>query len=94
MHQCVYVHILSCYLKAERVEAGVRPAANWAVSLNLHSIQQVLVTETRRPADLELSLSNTAGTGVMELETKRGNRKKKQSSVSIVLFSVLLVGLM
>lgn len=75
MHKVVYVHILSCYLKAKWVEAGVRPAANWAVSLNLHGIQQVLVTETGRPADLELSLTNTAGTRVMELETKKKNRE-------------------
>lgn len=80
-----------CYLKAEWVEAGVCPAANWSVSLNLHGIQQVLVTETGGPADLELSLLNTAGTRVMELETEGGNRKK-QTVVSIVMSSILLGG--
>lgn len=74
MHKRVYVHKLSHYLKAKWIEAGVRPAANWSVSLNLHGIQQVLVPETGRPADLELSLPNTAGTKVMELESERGNR--------------------
>lgn len=78
------VHILSCYLKAKWVEAGVRPAANWSVSLNLHGIQQVFITETGRPADLELSLPNTAGTKVMELETERGNRKKKHRQLSVL----------
>lgn len=85
--------MLSCYLKAERVECGVRPAANWPFSLNLHGIQQVLVTETGGPADLELGLLNTAGTRVMELEAQRGNRKKPQKVVRFVLSSVLLVGL-
>lgn len=85
----VYVHILSCYLKAEWVEAGVRPAANWTVSLNLHGIQQVLVTETGRPADLELSLPNTAGTRVMQLEKERGNRKEKKPRKLSVLCSLL-----
>lgn len=75
MRQCTYIHIFSCYLKAKRVEAGVGPAANWSVSLNLHGVQQVLVTETGRPADLNLSLLNTAGTRVMELETEGGSRK-------------------
>lgn len=89
MHKRVYVHMLSCYLKAERVEAGVRPAANWSVSLNLHGIQQVLVTETGRPADLELSLPNTAGTRVMQLETERGNRQKKENRELSVLCSLL-----
>lgn len=64
MYIFIYCH---CYLKAEWVEAGIRLAANWSVSLNLHGIEQVLVTETGRPADLELSLLNTAGTRVMEL---------------------------
>lgn len=38
------------YLQVQRVKAGVRPAANWAVSLNLHGIEQVHVTEAGGPA--------------------------------------------
>lgn len=70
--------VLSPYLKAQWVEAGVRPAANWSVSLNLHGIQQVLVTEAGGPADLELRLLNAAGARVMELETKTRNREGKE----------------
>ena len=77
MSACICLcSILSWYLKAEWVKAGVRPAANWSVSLNLHGIQQVLVTEAGGPADLELRLLNAAGARVMELETKTGNREK------------------
>lgn len=72
------------------VEAGVCPAANWAVSLNLHGVQQVLVTETGRPADLKLSLPNTTGTGVVELERE----KQKQRAVKVLPSSPLLAGLM
>lgn len=59
------------YLEAERVEAAVCLAANRAVGLNLHGVQQVLVTETGRPADLELGLLNAAGPKVMELRSRR-----------------------
>lgn len=73
---CLSVYVFKYfYLKAVRVEAGVCPAANWSVSLNLHGIQQVLVTETRGPADLKLGLPNTAGTKVVELEEERGSRQ-------------------
>lgn len=87
----MYTCMCSCYLKAKWVEAGVRPAANWSVSLNLHGIQQVLLTETGRPADLQLSLLNAAGTEVMELskEGARGDSKV----VRVVVSSVLLAGL-
>lgn len=59
------------YLEAERVEAAVCLAANGAVGLNLHGVQQVLVTETGRPANLELGLLNAAGPKVMELQSRR-----------------------
>lgn len=78
--------MLPRYLKVERVEAGVRPAANWPFTLNLHGIQQVLITETGGPADLELGLLNTAGTRVVELQTEReqeggqGGVKRKPGS--------------
>lgn len=84
---CTCLYLCLCYLKAKWVEAGVCLAANWSVSLNLHGIQQVLVAEAGRPADLELSSLNTAGTSVMELESVGGERKK-----GIVMSSVLLVG--
>lgn len=84
------------YLQAQWVEAGVCPAANWAVSLNLHGIQQVHVTETGGPAHVELRLLNAAGTRVMELETEQERQKKKkkktQTVISIVLSSILLAG--
>lgn len=83
------------YLQAQWVEAGVCPAANWAVSLNLHGIQQVHVTETGGPAHVELRLLNAAGTRVMELETEQERQKKKkktQTVISIVLSSILLEG--
>lgn len=60
-----------CYLEVERVEAVVCLAANRAVGLNLHGVEQVLVTETGRPANLELGLLNAAGPKVMELEVSR-----------------------
>lgn len=63
--------VLSSYLQPKWVQAGVCPAANWAVSLNLHGIQQVLITETGRPADLKLCFTNTAGTVVVKLENER-----------------------
>lgn len=84
---CIYLYLCLCYLKAKWVEAGVCLAANWSVSLNLHGIQQVLVTEAGGPADLELSSLNTTGTSVMELETVGGERQK-----GIVMSSILLVG--
>lgn len=59
------------YLEAERVEAVVCLAANWPIGLNLHGIQQVLVTETGGPAHLELGVLNAAGPKVMDLETRR-----------------------
>lgn len=59
------------YLEAERVEAVVCLAANRAVGLNLHGVEQVLVAETGRPANLELGLLNAAGPKVMELEMRR-----------------------
>lgn len=59
------------YLEAERVEAVVCLAANRAVGLNLHGVEQVLVTETGRPANLELGLLDAAGPEVMELEMRR-----------------------
>lgn len=77
--------MLGFYLKAKWVEAGFCTAANRSVSSDLHCIQQVLVTETGRPADLELSLLNTAGTKVMELERDR----KKNTRQNCVLFSLL-----
>lgn len=81
------------YLQAQWVEAGVCPAANWAVGLNLHGIQQVHVTETGGPAHVELRLLNAAGTRVMELETEQERQKKKtQTVISIVLSSILLAG--
>lgn len=60
-----------------RVKAAVCPAAHWSVSFNLHGIQQVLITEARRPANVKLSLPDAAGTGVMELRV-RARRQKKQ----------------
>lgn len=60
-----------CYLEAKRVEAVVCLAANWAVSLNLYGVQQVVVTETGRPAHVKLGLLNAAGPKVMELEMGR-----------------------
>lgn len=59
------------YLEAKWVEAVVCLAANRAVGLNLHGVQQILVTETGRPAHVKLGLLNTAGPKVMELETGR-----------------------
>lgn len=59
------------YLEAERVEAVVCLAANRAVGLNLHGVEQVLITETGGPANLELGLLNAAGPKVMELEMRR-----------------------
>lgn len=59
------------------VKAGVCPAANWTIRLNLHGIQQVLVTETGRPADLNLSCPDPAGTRVVELEKERGGSKNR-----------------
>lgn len=86
------VHIYLSYLKPKWVEAGVCPAANWAISFNLHGIQQVLIMETGRPVDLKLSLPNAAGTRVMELHTERGSRKKA-NDCQVLLSSVLLAGL-
>lgn len=59
------------YLEAERVEAAVCLAANRAVGLNLHGVQQVLLTEVGRPAHVQLGLPNAAGPKVVELETRR-----------------------
>lgn len=59
------------YLEAKRVETVVCLAANRAVGLNLHGIQQVLVTKTGWPAHVKLGLLNAAGPKVMELETRR-----------------------
>lgn len=87
MHKLVYVYTMLCYLKAKWVEAGVRPAANWSVSFDLHGIQQVLVTETGRPADLKLRVLNTAGTRVMELETKKEQKKHTEMSALSFLMS-------
>lgn len=78
---CTCLYLCLCYLKAKWVEAGVCLAANWAVSLNLHGIQQVLVAEAGGPADLELSCLNTAGTSIMELETVGGEGKKRYCDV-------------
>lgn len=77
------VCVLTGYLKAEGVEAGVCPAAHWAIRFNLHGIEQVLVMETRRPADLKLGLPNAAGTRVMQL-------RKKNNTLMTVRFSSLL----
>lgn len=76
--------MLSGYLQPKWVQAGVCPAANWAVSLNLHGIQQVLITETGRPADLELCLANTAGTVVVKLENER-----EQSCQDVALLGLI-----
>lgn len=59
------------YLEAQRVEAAVCLAANRAVGLNLHGVQQVLLAEAGRPAHVKLGLLNAAGPKVMELETKK-----------------------
>lgn len=47
--------------------------------------------ETGRPANLELSLANTAGTRVVQLETETG--QEKAQSCKYLFCSVLLVGL-
>ena len=73
------------YLEVKRVEAVVCPAANRAVALNLHGVQQVVVTETGWPAHVKLGLLNAAGPKVMDLEIRR----KLQISWFI---AVLLVG--
>lgn len=59
------------YLEPKRVEAGVCLAANRAIGLNFHSVQQVVVTETGRPANVKLCLLDAAGPKVMELEMRR-----------------------
>lgn len=66
---CGYGMWLS-YLEAERVEAAVCLAANGAVGLNLHGVEQATVTETGRPAHVKLGLLNAAGPKVMELESR------------------------
>lgn len=82
---CVGYSMWLRYLEAKRVEAAVCLAANRAVGLNLHGVQQVLLTEMGRPAHVKLGLLNAAGPKVMELETRRkvGN---------IVMSPVLLMG--
>lgn len=59
------------HLEAERVEAAVCLAANRAVGLNLHGVQQVLLAEVGRPAHAKLRLLDAAGPKVVELETRR-----------------------
>lgn len=69
--QCLRCVVSVRYLEAERVEADVCLAANRPVGLNLHGVEQVLLTETGRPAHLEPGLLNAAGPKVVELEMSR-----------------------
>lgn len=75
-----------CYLEAERVEAAVCLAANGAVGVNLHGVQQVLLAEVGRPAHVKLRLLNAAGPKVMELETRRRRRRKSGMSSCLLFY--------
>ena len=57
----------STYLQTQGVQTAVGFTTDWSICFYLHGIKQVFVTETGRPANLELRLPNTTGTRIVEL---------------------------